>query len=83
MTESIAKHKKPSAVEETDLVDPDPARAAHPAGRAAPPGPSPYVVVDGQSRYAHTLTCPTCQGRTGHDDGTCPLADPDPGASTP
>lgn len=51
--------------------------AAHPAGRAtAPPGPSPYVVVDGKRRFARTLTCPTCHGSTGHPDGTCPLADP-------
>lgn len=54
--------------------------AAHPAGRASPtPAARPRIVtVDGQPRFSHTLTCPTCQGRTGHDDGTC--GTPDPGA---
>ncbi len=74
-----------TATELADLVDPDPARAAHPAGRASPTvaAPDPFVVVDGERRLARTLNCPTCQGRSAHDTGSCPLADPDPGAPTP
>ena len=72
-----------TASELADLVDPDPAQAAQPGGRASPTpaARTRIVTVDGQPRFSHTLTCPTCQGRTGHDDGTC--GTPDPGAPTP